>query len=81
MKIQAIYKIKHRDEVREFETPEEAQAEWERIYRQGQKDYRHCNMSTVCTVPMYLQSDIVMYNSQFCDYTFYELRTEFRRVA
>ena len=81
MKIQAIYKIKHRDEVREFETPEEAQAEWERIYKDGQQTHEHCNMSSTCTVPLYLQSTIVMYDGQFGDYKYYDLKTEFRRVA
>lgn len=82
MKIQAIYQIKHRDEVREFETPEEAQAEWDRIYKDGGKTYEHCNMSSTCTVPLYLQSTIVMYNGEgFRDYKYYDLKTEFRRVA
>ena len=36
MKIQAIYTIQHRDEVREFETPEAAQAAWDSIYKKGQ---------------------------------------------
>ena len=81
MKIQAIYQIKHHDEVREFETPEEAQAEWDRIYKEGGETHDHCNMSSICTVPLYLQSTIVMYNGQFSDYKYYELKTTFRRVA
>lgn len=82
MKIQAIYTIKHRDEVQEFETPEEAQAAWNRIYEEGGKTHEHCNMSSMSTVPMYLQSTIVMYDGDgFSNYAYYDLKTEFRRVA
>lgn len=81
MKIQAIYKIKHRNEVREFETPEEAQAEWDNIYKEGGKTHEHCGMNTMSLVPMYLQSTITMYNGQFGNYEHYELKTEFCRVA
>ena len=82
MKIQAIYQIKHRDEVQEFETPEEAQAVWDKIYKDGQQSHEHCNMSSICTVPMYLKSSIVMYDRDvFNNYTYYDLVTVFRRVA